>query len=456
MNINFSQKESRVVFFEKFKNTSPSFLAPNILVILFLVAILERKLIVARAILDEIQLRPRVLINNIGTQINLKSLLPKLWTLFDSDGFKSTLAYAPLLCEFLNIATTNFSELLYSGTSSDSLNTFNTDDKIVKFDYSLSKNNRHVNLFIRKNWWENVTSTREHEAGPRMKNTFESGGWTCDLLQPNFDAALIFKNKISDDIAIIDMQAIIFTKNLAEAQKFLELLKKSHKKIIGIFYDCWRNDALSNALEYSEFFDFYWIQSVELLNKFKTTGAEIICFPFPAGVRDDDLEIIKASKSLNNFNFSGGIEDTNYTRLYWLLSLSGDRRFNFDISSHKAVNIDAYLDYILYLTRLSNYSYGVNFSTRSDDSKIVTGRSLELITIQRLLVQEKCPDLHYYFQSGLHFLEFDSIESLDYIFEKVSKDPNIARRISTEGHAFWKDKYCDAKLVSHFEFQLFN
>ena len=457
LNINLSDKESRLAYMQKYAGLSPRLLPPDALIILFLASITEKKLTSSRELLSEILTRPRELIINLCNGMNFHILLPYLWTRFNSTGLQSDLVLGPLLCEFLNFSTFNFPNLLYPLNDINIQYSSVISPSLINFEYNnVEVKNRRVNLFIRKNWWENDSATREHEIGPKMVNALHSGGWSPHLFQPNIESALHLSETSGAEIAFVDLQAAIFNQPNPQVHNFLEILQKSHRVLIGLFYDCWRCDAHSNALKYKDYFKYYWIQSREHVDKFQIDNLQVITFPYPHGALDYDLSRIESNTPENIFGFAGGIEDTNYTRIFWILALCGDRRFVFDISSHSSSTLSAYDDYVNYLNRLSKYSYGVNFSTRTDGSRCITGRSFEIPIIGRLLVQEKCPDLQYYFEPGTHYYDFDSLESLVHVFDKVTSDPHSAKKIAEEGHRFWKDKYSDKKLVSHLERLIFH
>jgi hypothetical protein len=227
---------------------------------------------------------------------------------------------------------------------------------------------------------------------------------------------------------------------------FLKIRKRSHY-IIGLYYDAWRPIAQDLAKKYGKYLDANWITDPNLIDYYSNN--KLIIFPYPCGLLRKDLESLSNKFRKEKIGFVGNIEDTNITRLFWYYQLRNKQEIKFDFSTHATDQLNPYDSYLNYLSRLTNYECGLNFTTRIDGSRPLTGRFFELIFTKSLLIQEYTSEGSYYFEPNNHYLEFRNIKELSDIVDGVLNggiDINLIRKNASE---YAIKKYGDDILVKH-------
>ncbi|HCE66581.1 MAG: hypothetical protein A2X82_05830 [Geobacteraceae bacterium GWC2_55_20] len=295
-------------------------------------------------------------------------------------------------------------------------------------------------------------NSRKSEIGYRIKKALISQGWAVSIF-PVTDVRGYSSVNIKD-FALID----VFAFQLLEVEdicNILSLLRRSFRKIILFDADVWagRFDDMLRAI--SSHIDYIWGFTADwrLIDEPVFKGRSIL-FPNFGGF--DHLEkIITAPLDWNSctFNFTGAVQSYNLNRIYWLLEII-HRNLPLKI---KITNpeIDDGLDPAssqqMYAQVVAATHAAINLTTRTDGSRIVTGRSLEVISLNRLLIQENCPAFNRYFVEGEHFLEFSDTDELDTIIEFLGSHPKTAQKVCSLGHRFYLDRYSCKKLVEHFQ-----
>ena len=92
--------------------------------------------------------------------------------------------------------------------------------------------------------------------------------------------------------------------------------------------------------------------------------------------------------------------------------------------------------------------------SNSRNNKLRAGhmcRPTEILSLNRLLIQENCPAFHSYYVEGEHFLEFSDIEGLSNIIDFLRSHPKVAQKICENGHRFYLERYSCRKLVEHIQ-----
>lgn len=295
-------------------------------------------------------------------------------------------------------------------------------------------------------------NSRKSEIGYRLKNALASQGWAVSIL-PVTDVSRYSSVNIKD-FALIDVFA--FQQMAVEdVCNILSLLRRSFRKLILFDADVWagRFDDMLRAV--SSHIDYIWgfTAGWRLIDEPIFKGRSIL-FPNFGGF--DHLDnIIKAPLDWNSctFNFTGAVQSYNLNRIYWLLEFV-NRNLPVEI---KITNpeIDDGLDPAssqqMYAQVVAATHAAINLTTRTDGSRIVTGRSLEVISLNRLLVQENCPVFNRYFVEGEHFLEFSETDGLVSIIEFLRSHPKTAQKVCSLGHRFYLESYSCKKLVEHFQ-----
>lgn len=143
----------------------------------------------------------------------------------------------------------------------------------------------------------------------------------------------------------------------------------------------------------------------------------------------------------------------NLNRIAWLLEfIHFDLPMELNITDPEVDDgLDPMYSQQVYAQKLAATHSAISLITRMDGSRPFTGRSFEVISLNRLLVQETCPAFHNYFEEGEHFLEFSDIDELSTIIEFLRSHPKMAQMVSFQGYQFYKERYSSKKLVEHIQ-----
>jgi len=154
-----------------------------------------------------------------------------------------------------------------------------------------------------------------------------------------------------------------------------------------------------------------------------------------------------------SFGFVGSIGIPNLPRVYWALeSLSRKLPIGHVVTDPgRDDGMDQETSLRSYAKLLAASHVGVNYVKRLDGSRILTGRTLEIVSLKRLLLQETCPAMNPYFSEGEHYLEFSDIESLCTAVEFIGTHPKTAQLIARDGYDYYLQHYSCKKLVEHFQ-----
>lgn len=294
--------------------------------------------------------------------------------------------------------------------------------------------------------------SRKHEFGYRIATGLASQGWQVYLENmnklPEFTASELL------DFALVDI-GFFWEKPIGYIANTLIRIKKYFRKLILIEPDPWGNNSHDAILELQWLFDYFWgftsHWNIEDLPGFK---GMVIKFPNVSGF--DHLRDISSADidwRTCTFGFTGSIEQYNLNRIYWFLeALQRNMPIRFTITTPRSDDgLDHCTSLDAYARQLASSAVALNFVTRPDGSRILTGRSIEAISLNRLLLQEYCPPFNSYFIEGEHFIEFKTCDELANAIDFLTVHPATARKICNDGHAFYHAHYSCRKLVEHLQ-----
>lgn len=292
--------------------------------------------------------------------------------------------------------------------------------------------------------------SRKCEVGYRIQRAFTSQGWDVSLF--TISEIRQYSSAVQKDFVIIDVFA--FHQMAYESIcTVLSGLKRFFRKIIMVDTDVWagRSDEMLRSI--SGHIDYVWGFTAEwcLVDEPKFKGRSIL---FPGFGGFDHLKsIIEATLDWNTctFNFTGSVQSYNLNRISWLLEfIQRDLPVEIQITNPEIDDgLDPAYSQQMYAQEVAATHAAINLTTRTDGSRIVTGRSFEVISLNRLLIQESCPAFNRYFVEGEHFLEFSDIDELATIIEFLRSHPKTAHSLCSRGHRFYEDHYSCKKLVEH-------
>lgn len=296
-------------------------------------------------------------------------------------------------------------------------------------------------------------NSRKHEFGYRIASAFTSCGWAAEL-RPVQDI-VNFKSLGVYDFAMVD--SIIFAQALTDEQisDHLSNLKRYFKKVIIIEPDAWTGQHDNKLLIHSEIIDYIWgfTSDWPLLQRSEYKNRSIL-FPNVGGFENSTNYNTTTNKSCKHgFNFTGSVEGYNINRMYWMLNFI-KHKMPVDIYITKPTIDDGLSrneSLLKYAQLLASTSCVINLSTRCDGSRIINGRTSEVFSINRLLIQEACPALRQYYVEGEHFLEFSEVDDLQTTVEFLRSHPQAGKTICTQGHQFYLERYSCRKMVEHIQ-----
>lgn len=296
--------------------------------------------------------------------------------------------------------------------------------------------------------------SRQHEFGLRIQKNLASQGWDVSLHSP-VSLQSVFPSGMFD-FALIDV-GLLNALNSSEVSVIEEVkrIRRNFRKVIVVEPDPWCAEHIPLLNEVMEHIDFVWGLTTDwpFLYQHSCTGKAIL-FPNVGGF-DDMATEREAMEDWGRctFSFVGSIGIPNLTRVYWALeSLHHKLPISFVITDPcNDDGMDQETSLKSYARLLAASHSGVNFAKRLDGSRMLTGRTLEIISLKRLLLQETCPAMKSYFVEGEHFLEFSNIEELSTAVEFIRSHPKTAQMIAREGYEYYLQHYSGRKLVEHFQ-----
>lgn len=295
--------------------------------------------------------------------------------------------------------------------------------------------------------------SRKHEFGYRIQSALASQGWNVSLLP--LQEISPYSSSCRQDFALVDILTFAQMPPLEYIYNTLSHLKRYFRKIIIIEPDPWTGiyDEMLRAI--SDHVDYVWGFTADwgLLKDPGYKGKGML-FPNVGGFDHlDALKLADLDWSTCTFNFTGSVQGYNLNRTYWILEAIR-RKLPIEIKvTHPGVDdgLDRESSLNLYAQSLASTHASLNMTTRKDGSRILTGRAAEVISLNRLLIQESCPAFQYYYVDGEHFLEFKDIEGLCTIVEFLRSHPRVAQKLCSQGHQFYQERYSCRKLVEHIQ-----
>ena len=295
--------------------------------------------------------------------------------------------------------------------------------------------------------------SRKSEFGYRIQSSLASQGWNIVLLP--LKELVSYSSLTTCDFVLVDVGLFWKLPPPEQLHDILSHLKRYFRKIIiyepdpwtGIFDEILR--SMSNSVDYIWGFTPDWSLTKESCYIDKS-----ILFPNVGG-----FEILSGHQKSDlgwnrcTFNFTGSVQGYNLNRVYWILEA---------IRLHLPIEIlitnpgsddglDCESSLLLYMQKLASSHASLNLATRKDGSRMLTGRAVEVISLNRLLIQEYCPALRRYYVEGDHFLEFREIEELQTIIDFLKLHPKTAQMICAQGNQFYKERYSCRKMVEHIQ-----
>lgn len=322
---------------------------------------------------------------------------------------------------------------------------------LIQLDYSHMVN-AHVSGVVFFSEFIFGPGSRKCEVGYRIQKALSSQGWDVSL--STVGDIWDYSDLTQKDFAIIDVFAF-YQMPFEDICAIISRLKRFFRKIIMVDTDVWagRSDDMLRSIEGS--IDYIWGFTADwcLVDEPAFKDRSIIFPNFGGFDHLDDIIGRATDWSSCTFNFTGSVQPYNINRISWLLDFCyRNLPVEIKITNPKADDgLDHASSQRLYAMEVASTNAAINLTTRTDGTRIVTGRSIEVISLNRLLIQESCPVFNRYFVEGEHFLEFCDTDELAVTIEFLRSHPQTAQMLCSQGYIFYKEKYSCKKLVQHFQ-----
>lgn len=156
--------------------------------------------------------------------------------------------------------------------------------------------------------------------------------------------------------------------------------------------------------------------------------------------------------------FAGGVTGHIWPRGLWLSAIE-HMQLPVKVQQHSCLTdgLPPLESYAIHFQRLREATCCLNLTMRQNMYCIVTHRSFEATLAGSLLIQEQgtITDMHRFFVSGEHYIEFETIAELAAVIRFISEHPEEAAEIRRNGNAFATEYYNDDKLVGYLDKFLF-
>jgi hypothetical protein len=227
---------------------------------------------------------------------------------------------------------------------------------------------------------------------------------------------------------------------------------KPEIKIVAIHLDPWMIDSRT-MVDTSPMIDGLWAPHPTLpLWRHPALADKMLFMPFPlAGHCPPATTPLRPG-----LTFSGGVMGYNWHRAFWISGAVHGLSIEPVLTIHMDDGLSPLESHAVYMARLESSTCSVNFSMRSDLSRILTARAFETVMAGGLLVQEETPELDYYFVSGEHYLRFETVSDLRAIATFIAEQPEQAEEIRRRGNAYARAAYGDEKIISYVDAKLFH
>jgi hypothetical protein len=277
------------------------------------------------------------------------------------------------------------------------------------------------------------------------------------LYEPNIKEIkkIISHKKMSGSgkIAFVDIQSLIFNDEVQKIE-FLEFIFGRYDFVVALVLDCWNFEPNNIPTYYLNLFDLFWTHDGPDYVKFKSFKSRRFDYPLPIGLDEKYLIELRLKAAKREIIFRGGLEVTNYSRLFWAALAASRNSIQFKFSSHHEDGLGAEASYLKYLNDLANTECHLNFARRKDGTKILTGRVHEVISLNRILFNEKCERIGRFYVEGLHYFEFSGADDLNALSDEYMHNSQKFVNVRKELLGFHDSRYSDLKIGEAFAYKL--
>lgn len=221
------------------------------------------------------------------------------------------------------------------------------------------------------------------------------------------------------------------------------LKEETGARLIGFMGDVWGTHWIEIAN--------YWGPVADLIMyivpdgpfvKASSFNNNMLSSPYPVNTRNFFPDPVK------NFDLSF-FGSHAYLRPFWLAhALRAAARLGLKINVREHQRTSDCPNVAEYAEILRRSHMVLNFSSRGEGTKIITGRAWQALNSGSLLLEEENDQTKYYFEPFIHYVPFENAAQLERLVEFFYKNPDQAAIIGQSASAFCTEHYGAAAIWS--------
>lgn len=207
-------------------------------------------------------------------------------------------------------------------------------------------------------------------------------------------------------------------------------------KLLAYYCDGWYPTVPPLMSALAERVDLFQVCHMSVLSRLSTAAAvKTQWYPFPC--TDTRQPAVLDQARLARACIVGRINGLNESRLVWWTEIA---RSGLPVDLHPTL-LGAERTAEDYAALLARYAVGLNFTTRTSGTRIMTGRSLEIPCSGTVLLEEACDDTASFLRPFEHYVPFRTLAELGGRLTALLADPARCGRIAAAGQAAIRQWY---------------
>jgi hypothetical protein len=181
-----------------------------------------------------------------------------------------------------------------------------------------------------------------------------------------------------------------------------------------------------------------------------TEQAATFCYPYPTSLEPPTVPLGSVPRAC----FAGTVHSASVARIvWWAEALRAGLPIDFAITLPFDTPLlkSAPIADVAYSNLLGGHQLAINLTQRLGGTRILTGRTMEVMLAGGVLLEENSVDSAYFFQPGVHYLPFESLADLRILIARLLSDAPRRRAIAeaaqrwaqryTSGDRFWAEAF---------------
>lgn len=316
-------------------------------------------------------------------------------------------------------------------------------------------------LGMRRYWFPDRPSSREHEIPPLIAAAMAAYGWRplrhhlrslrdAKIVAEDYQAIAALCRAKAADLLVLDN----FQPSWGAPAEILRGLKQERPalRIVAFYLDPWSGNYHDDMKRAAAYVDAFWSPIAVPLWQQPPFQGRTLLSPTPHGDGSFDAEPLRPE-----LGFSGGVEYANWYRAFWLTAIEeAALPLRVILSTHQHEGPGVLDGYRRFMQRLAKAGTALNFARRADGATTLTGRTIEVPAAGGLLVQERSDDIDRFLVANRHYLRFETLDDLADIVHLLRREPDLAESIRKAGADFVRERYSDEKIIAALDHFLFH